>query len=391
VGKLLAYLVPKRTGLVVALGAAVALMCCGITWHYFAHDPFESNFKNLRSESPALEVERAWMSAVDKAFGKGISGGFVIGVVKREEARPLLDKLRAQDAARPDAQKLFSRLNSLDDFLPADQPQKLIVLAEIRAALSEQALGGLPKGAQAKLRALRPPAHLQPVTDSDVPQAMAWPFIETDGSQGKLLLAMSGWGYEIWNSQDIIRFADTLRGLDLGPDVLLGGSTFVFADMLRLIEQDGPKATLAAVIAATVVVLVVLGWCWEATVTLVCGLLGMIMMLAVVALAGLKINFLDFVALPITIGIGIDYAVNICARAKIEPLGPGRARRALSTAGGAVCMSSYTTIVGYGSLLTSTNLGIRSFGHAAILGEITCLVAALVLAPALLDLWGRRH
>jgi predicted RND superfamily exporter protein len=54
-------------------------------------------------------------------------------------------------------------------------------------------------------------------------------------------------------------------------------------------------------------------------------------------------------------------------------------------------MSSYTTIVGYGSLLTSTNLGIRSFGHAAILGEITCLVAALVLAPALLDLWGRRH
>jgi predicted RND superfamily exporter protein len=117
----------------------------------------------------------------------------------------------------------------------------------------------------------------------------------------------------------------------------------------------------------------------------------MIMMLAVVALAGLKINFLDFVALPITIGIGIDYAVNICARAKIEPLGPGRARRALSTAGGAVCMSSYTTIVGYGSLLTSTNLGIRSFGHAAILGEITCLVAALVLAPALLDLWGRRH
>ena len=48
----------------------------------------------------------------------------------------------------------------------------------------------------------------------------------------------------------------------------------------------------------------------------------------------------------------------------------------------AIC--SYTTVVGYGSLLLSQNLGIRSFGPAAMPGEVTCLAVALILAPALL-------
>jgi len=55
-----------------------------------------------------------------------------------------------------------------------------------------------------------------------------------------------------------------------------------------------------------------------------------------------------------------------------------------------VAVCSFTTVVGYASLLLSANRGIRSFGTAAFLGEITCLAAALALAPALLALVKRR-
>jgi hypothetical protein len=48
-----------------------------------------------------------------------------------------------------------------------------------------------------------------------------------------------------------------------------------------------------------------------------------------------------------------------------------------------VALCSYTTVVGYGSLLISQNRGIRSFGLSAMIGEITCLTAALLIAPAL--------
>jgi predicted RND superfamily exporter protein len=164
--------------------------------------------------------------------------------------------------------------------------------------------------------------------------------------------------------------------------VHLGGVSFVFADVIDAVLTDGPRATLASILGAILVVLLVVGRNRHAVVTIVCGVSGTILMLACAAMFGLKVNFLDFVALPITIGIGIEYAVNIATRERQE--GPGRSRQALATTGGAVFLCSYTTIVGYGSLLLSQNLGIRSFGLAAMLGELTCLMVAVILAPSLL-------
>jgi predicted RND superfamily exporter protein len=41
-------------------------------------------------------------------------------------------------------------------------------------------------------------------------------------------------------------------------------------------------------------------------------------------------------------------------------------------------------MIGYGSLLVSDNLAIRGFGTASLIGEVACLLTALVLVPALL-------
>jgi predicted RND superfamily exporter protein len=94
------------------------------------------------------------------------------------------------------------------------------------------------------------------------------------------------------------------------------------------------------------------------------------------------------VALPITIGIGIDYSVNIISRARSEPDSSRGLLESARTAS-AVALCSYTTVVGYGSLWFSSNKGIRTFGFSAMLGEITCLTAALLVAPALTRILGR--
>jgi predicted exporter len=382
-GARLAKLLPQHAGWVVRLSLATAGLAVAGTYYVLSHDPYEANFKNLRSDNAALRQERHWMQAIDKAFGQGISGGFVIGLPNRAAVAPLVARLRAMDAGKPEHAKLFSRLGSLDDMLPTDQPKKLALLAAVRALLTDANLRQMDPDDRALAQRLRPPANLQALTDQEVPQSLAWPFIERDGSRGKLVLAMSGWGFEVWDAHDLVRFADTLRALKLGDGVLLGGSAFVFSDMLRMVERDGPRATLAAMAAATAAVVLVIGPNLYAGITLACGALGTLLMLSLGGALGLRINFLDFVALPITVGIGIDYAANICVRAKLE--GRGHARRALRTAGGAVFLSSYTTVVGYGSLLLSANQGIRSFGAAAVLGELTCLVVALICVPAGLE------
>ncbi len=387
IGHVLARLAPRRPGGRAAVMLGLSLAAIVLTWRYLAGDPFESNFHNLRSRSAAIDEETRWMTTIDRGFGQGISGGFVIAVAHREDTGPLLAKLRAVDAGKDRAHRLFSRIESVAELLPADQPAKLALLGELRRMLTAEALDELSGPDRADALALRPPADLVALRDEDLPDELAWPYIEADGSRGKLVLAMPGWGYDNWDAHDIVRFARDVRQLELPPDVLLGGSSFVFADMLSLLDRDGPRATLVALVGAIVLVFVIVGRRRHGLVTVGCMLCGVLVMLSLGSLLGLRVNFLDFVALPITIGIGIDYAVNITARDRHDPsLGPAGL---LASTGGAVLLCSFTTIVGYGSLLLSQSQGIRSFGAAAILGEATCLGAALLFAPALLSL-GRR-
>ena len=54
------------------------------------------------------------------------------------------------------------------------------------------------------------------------------------------------------------------------------------------------------------------------------------------------------------------------------------------TTGAAVALCSWTTIVGYGSLLAASNQALNGFGLMAIIGEVVCLSAAILALPAML-------
>ncbi len=99
---------------------------------------------------------------------------------------------------------------------------------------------------------------------------------------------------------------------------------------------------------------------------------------------GIKINFVNFIAFPITFGIGVDYAVNVMARYLRD--GERDIAGAIRGTGGAVGLCSLTTIVGYSSLLVAQNVGLFLFGLLAVLGEIACLTTAVVVMPAVLQL-----
>src|SRR5438445_10025552 len=95
----------------------------------------------------------------------------------------------------------------------------------------------------------------------------------------------------------------------------------------------------------------------------------------------LKLDFLNFVGYAITFGIAVVYGANIAARVRERR---GDVIGSLAEVGPAVVLCSWTTIIGYGSLLFSLNRALRSFGWYAIIGEFTTLLTALVLLPALL-------
>ena len=279
---------------------------------------------------------------------------------------------------------MLSDIPSLDDLVPADQSAKLALLDEIRTLLDDDLVDQFDERDRETVDKIRPPVELAPMTDADVPDELAWPFTEQDGSRGKLIVASGSLRFKTWNIRHRMEFAAGFRALALPPGTVVGGQSFIFADMVEAMGRDGPLATLSALLGAVFVVWLLVGLGRHGAVTLLCAFAGISGMIALVSAVGLEVNVIDFIALPITIGLGIDYAVNIAARERQQA--EHDARGLLATTGGAVMLCSFTTIVGYGSLLLSDSGGIRSFGLAAIRGELTCVGAALLLGPSLLGL-----
>jgi predicted RND superfamily exporter protein len=192
-----------------------------------------------------------------------------------------------------------------------------------------------------------------------------------------------------WNGKELIRFASAVRRVELGNGraITTSGSSVVFADLITTIRDDGPRVTGIAILGLVVMVLLVVGRNARALAVLVAVGTGALGLVTACALLGLRVNFLDFVALPITLGLGVDYAINVAERqAETSDL-----IATLRTSGAAVAVCSLTTIIGYGSLLVSDNLAIRGFGLASLIGEVACLLAALIVVPAIVMALARRE
>jgi uncharacterized protein len=390
IGRVLGRLLPRSRLSKVWIGSLAVTLAAGVlTWKYLHTDPFEYNWEKIRSMGADAREARKWTRIADQAFGRGISGAFVVAAPSRQAVAEIARKLRAVDAGVPVEQRTFDAVRTLDDLVPVEQAEKLTVIEDVRKLLADDALEALDDAERQELDRFRPPADLRLLGEDDVPERLASLFTEKDGTRGKFLYANYGLGVAHWNGKALEVFVEQIKRLDLPEGTLLGGTAFVFTDIQRAVRTDGMHATLIAIAGVALLVLLLVGFNRHALVTLVCVLSGTLLMVAGADLLGLKVNFLDFAALPLTLGIGVDYSVNIALRhrhdlARGDTTSGTRSLRALVTTGGAVVLCSFTTIVGYGSLMLSENSGIRSFGIAATLGELTCVVTAVTLGPALL-------
>jgi predicted RND superfamily exporter protein len=148
--------------------------------------------------------------------------------------------------------------------------------------------------------------------------------------------------------------------------------------------HDGPIATIASLVAILLIVSLTIRPAGAAAMALGTLLLGVVLMVGAAGWAHVHVTFLNFIALPITFGVGAEYALNVITRYREER----DVLRAIVSTGAAVALCSWTTIVGYGSLLAARNQALQGFGLMAILGEISCLSAAIVALPAVL-VWRR--
>ncbi len=284
---------------------------------------------------------------------------------------------------------LLMSVATAHDLLPEDQDAKLAVIGEIRSHLHDPSMELLTADERKELDAWAPPEDLRKLTLADVPAPVVRRFEEVDGTVGRVAMIYPVRVWANWDGHNLIRLSDVIKNVRLprGAVVSAAGHSSLFAAMLRSIAADGPTATEAACIGVLIMVTLLFRNARTIGLVLLSLIVGVIWMGGAGAAMGIRLNFLNFVALPVTLGIGVDYAVNLFARLDHES--PERYAHALAETGSAVALCSSTTIIGYSSLLIASNGALRSFGKLADLGEIGCLLSALLLVPALVA--ARRH
>jgi predicted RND superfamily exporter protein len=281
----------------------------------------------------------------------------------------------------------------VQDLMPGtmeEQKAKLAVLDRIRDRLTPRVIASVETEEEKKrLSEMKPPESLHLLEPKDLPALMRRRFEEKNGTVGTVFYVKYRNDISLSDGHNLLRIAATTDNVRLpdGTVVKTASRSSIFAEMIRSMERDGPLATFASFIAVCVVVAAATasGRGWVAVIlSLVCGVVWMV---GGAAYSDIKLNFLNFIALPITFGIGCEYPFNIFDRSRLLH---GDVSTAVRRSGGAVALCSFTTTIGYGSLLVADNQALQSFGHLAMSGEITTLVAAMIVLPSFLHVWKAR-
>lgn len=353
----------------------------------YLKDPWEYNFSKLGSRSSKTVTGPGyWSNKADEVFrGKQNISGTLILADTPEQVIALEKQILDNDKADPEGQ-LIEEIVTVQDFLPGVpqlQKEKLAVLDRIRDRLTPRVLHDMNEDERRRLEEMKPPEDLKEVEAKDVPPIIRRRFEENNGRVGTLMYIKYKFGVSFSDGRVLLRMAKTTDNVELpdGTTVQTASRSTIFAEIIRSMERDGPIATAASFLAVMIVVILATRSKIGSITVLLSLIMGVVCLVGGAAVMNTRLNFFNFIALPITFGIGCEYPFNVFDRTRLLK---GDVTAAVARSGGAVALCSYTTVIGYGSMLFSDNQALQSFGRLAMWGEIACVVMALFFLPSLL-------
>jgi hopanoid biosynthesis associated RND transporter like protein HpnN len=214
------------------------------------------------------------------------------------------------------------------------------------------------------------------VTLDDLPAELRHKFVSPNG----LFLLRINPAVDIWELEGARRFVQELRSVD--PDVT--GTPVITYETILLMERSYLQATIYALILVTGISYFMIRRVRLTLLSMLPLALGLLWMMGLMPLLGLKFTMGNIFGLPLIIGTAVEFGLNVVLR-YIEDRDHGGPLLSRSTVM-AVLVNGLTTIAGFGSMMVADHRGIFGLGLLLTIGIITSLIAALVVLPVLLRL-----
>jgi hopanoid biosynthesis associated RND transporter like protein HpnN len=218
----------------------------------------------------------------------------------------------------------------------------------------------------------------EPIRPGELPPELRDRYV---GKSGRYLLRIHP-AVDIWTAAGARHFVKDLRAVD--PDVT--GPPVTSFEAIRFIERGYLEGTLYAIVLVTIITVAILRSVRDTLLALAPVSLGVLWTVGVMRLTGLEFNLANVWALPLIIGTGAEYGLNLFLRflESHDRGGPWLVQSAVL----AVVLNGLTTVVGFGSLMVAHHHGIFTLGLLLSVGATAALLAALVVLPVLVHRFG---
>ncbi|MEM7577264.1 MAG: MMPL family transporter [Planctomycetota bacterium] len=180
------------------------------------------------------------------------------------------------------------------------------------------------------------------------------------------------------------------------PGSTLTGLAVVGAEMQEALAGVTERLVWIAGVSVIVWLCVFFRNPWEVMAALFPAVLGLLVLAALIGLTGIELHAANLIALPLTLGLGVDDGIFLVAVARRVRRSQGTVQtlqRELATAAAAIVITSLTTLLAFGSLAFTRTPAIESLGLLSAVGIVSCLLASLFgLIPILaMSHTGRRR
>jgi hopanoid biosynthesis associated RND transporter like protein HpnN len=226
------------------------------------------------------------------------------------------------------------------------------------------------------LHQLREASTPAPIELTDLPEALRERYV---GKSGKWLLCVFA-KENLWEYEALSNFVAEVERAD--PEAC--GRPFSTLAGLQAMRNGFFWAGVYALIAMIIVLLLDFGNIQHTALALTPLFMGALATLGLLTLFGVPLNPANMIAFPLILGVGADNGVHVLHDFRARDR---RCRYLLNYATGrGIMVAALTTVLGFGTLMLAQHRGIASLGLVLALGVSCCMLAALVVLPALLSL-----
>ncbi len=224
------------------------------------------------------------------------------------------------------------------------------------------------------LQELRAVSHPQPIQLSDLPLSFRQRYIGAHGDYLVRAFAMQS----LWEFDQLETFTRATEQVD--PNAT--GKSFRTLEGLRQMKSGFEQAALLALGVIVIVLWLDLRRGSRVLLGLFPLAAGIVTTLGVMGLVGIPLNPANLISLPLIVGVGVDHGVHILHDYSEKEA--GKLYRLSAATGRGIAVAALTTILGFGTLTLARHRGMAGMGLTLALGVTCCMVAALVVLPALL-------